>query len=69
METKKQMDFEEQERTPVRSKEGVYVYFRSSEKSSIMVVVNQNEKEMPLQLSRYREMTTDKNFQFGKDIV
>jgi glycosidase len=50
-------------------KEGVYVYFRSSEKSSIMVVVNQNEKEMPLQLSRYKEMTTDKNFQFGKEII
>jgi glycosidase len=49
--------------------EGVYVYFRSSDDGNIMVVVNQNEKEMPVQLSRFTEMTVDRDLQFGKDIL
>ncbi|MDZ4752239.1 MAG: alpha-amylase family glycosyl hydrolase [Flavobacteriales bacterium] len=47
---------------------GVYVYFRRGEDKSIMVVVNQNDKEIPLDVSRFREETTARDFQFGKDI-
>jgi glycosidase len=34
---------------------GVYVYFRFNEKGSVMVVLNNNEKEQTLQLKRFEE--------------
>ena len=46
---------------------GVYVYFRFNEKGSVMVVLNNNEKEQTLQLKRFEENL--KSYTKGKDIV
>lgn len=46
---------------------GVYVYFRFNEKGSVMVVLNNNEKEQTLQLKRFEENL--KSYTKGKDII
>ena len=46
---------------------GVYVYFRFNEKGSVMVVLNNNEKEQTLQLKRFEENL--KKYTKGKDII
>lgn len=45
----------------------VYVYFRYNEKESVMVVINNNEKEQSLDLKRFAESLN--NIKKGKDII
>jgi glycosidase len=45
----------------------VFVYFRYNEKESVMVVLNNNEKEQTLDLKRFAESLT--NVQNGKEII
>jgi glycosidase len=47
--------------------EGVYVYFRYNEKSTIMVVMNNNEVTKSIETKRYNEFL--KNFESGKEII
>ena len=46
---------------------GVYVYFRYNEKGSVMVVLNNNEKEQTLDLKRFNESL--KGFSTAKDAL
>lgn len=45
----------------------VYVYFRYDEKERVMVIINNNEKETSVDMSRYEEAT--QGFKQGKDII
>ncbi|MDR4890804.1 MULTISPECIES: glycoside hydrolase family 13 protein [unclassified Chryseobacterium] len=47
--------------------DGVFVYFRYNEKESVMVVINNNEKDQPLDLKRFAESLN--GFTKGKDII
>ncbi len=47
--------------------DGVYVYFRYTEKQTIMCVMNTNEKPMNLKLDRFRERT--ERFKTARDVV
>lgn len=46
---------------------GVYVYFRYNEKGSVMIVLNNNEKEQTLDLKRFNESL--KGFSTAKDAL
>jgi glycosidase len=46
---------------------GVYVYFRFNEKGSVMVILNNNEKQQTLHLKRFEENL--KSYTKGKDII
>jgi len=48
-------------------KESVYVYFRYNGKEKVMVVLNNNEKEQTLDLSRFSESLNE--FSSGKDVI
>lgn len=45
----------------------VYVYFRYSEKESVMVIINNNENDETLKLNRFSESI--KNYSHGKDVI
>jgi neopullulanase len=45
----------------------IYVYFRYNDNETIMVVLNNNDKEMPLQTNRFRESTN--GFNLAYDII
>jgi neopullulanase len=45
----------------------VYVYFRYTQKESVMVIVNNSDKNQILNLSRFEEST--KNYSNGKDVL
>jgi glycosidase len=45
----------------------VFVYFRYNEKESVMVVLNNNEKEQSLDLKRFAESLS--NVQNGKEVI
>lgn len=47
--------------------DGIFVYFRYNEKESVMVVINNNEKDQPLDLKRFAESLN--GFTKGKDII
>ncbi|SEH44553.1 glycoside hydrolase family 13 protein [Chryseobacterium culicis] len=47
--------------------DGVFVYFRYNEKESVMVVINNNEKDQTLDLKRFAESLT--GFTQGKEII
>jgi glycosidase len=47
--------------------DGVFVYFRYNEKESVMVVINNNEKDKPLDLKRFAESLN--GFTKGKEII
>lgn len=47
--------------------DGSYVYFRYNDKESVMVILNNNDKEFSLNLNRYTESL--KGFSKGKDII
>ncbi|PTT40950.1 alpha-amlyase [Chryseobacterium sp. HMWF028] len=47
--------------------DGVFVYFRYNEKESVMVVINNNEKDRPLDLKRFAESLN--GFTKGKEII
>jgi hypothetical protein len=47
--------------------EGVYAYFRYDEKQTVMVIMNQNDKEMPIDMNRFAERT--RGFSQAKDIA
>lgn len=44
-----------------------YVYFRSNEDKTVMVVINKNEKTYDLDLKRFSESL--KSFKSGKDVI
>ncbi|NIF06358.1 glycoside hydrolase family 13 protein [Chryseobacterium sp. Tr-659] len=48
-------------------KDGVFTYFRYNEKESVMVVINNNEKDQALDLKYFAEALKD--FTKGKDII
>jgi glycosidase len=50
-------------------RDGVYVYFRHTPEQSLMVIVNQNESASELDLTRFRERTTDVGFSTGQNIL
>jgi hypothetical protein len=45
----------------------VFVYFRYDEKETVMVVLNANESDQEIELSRFSEAL--KNFKEGKEII
>ncbi|MDH7444198.1 glycoside hydrolase family 13 protein [Aquimarina sp. 2201CG14-23] len=45
----------------------VYVYFRYTEKESVMVIINNNSENQELDITRFKEGL--KNFKSGKDII
>lgn len=47
--------------------DGVFVYFRYNEKESVMVVINNNQKDQPLDLKRFAESLN--GFTKGKEII
>jgi glycosidase len=47
--------------------EGVYVYFRYDAKQTVMCIMNTNDKEMDLDISRFAERTA--TFRTGKDVI
>lgn len=47
--------------------DGIFVYFRYNEKESVMVVINNNEKDKPLDLKRFAESLN--GFTKGKEII
>ncbi|QIY90397.1 glycoside hydrolase family 13 protein [Chryseobacterium gallinarum] len=47
--------------------DGVFTYFRYNEKESIMVILNNNEKDQALDLKRFEESL--KGFSKGKDVI
>ncbi|MEJ5051624.1 glycoside hydrolase family 13 protein [Chryseobacterium culicis] len=47
--------------------DGIFVYFRYNEKESVMVVINNNEKDQTLDLKRFAESLN--GFTKGKDII
>lgn len=46
---------------------GTYVYFRTNENKSVMVVINKNEKAFDLNLKRFAESIS--GFKAGKDVI
>jgi neopullulanase len=46
---------------------GIYVYFRHDEKQTVMCIMNSNDQEMVLSLTRFAEVL--KNFKNGKEIT
>ncbi len=47
--------------------DGIYVYFRYNTKSTVMVVINNNEAEKNIETGRYNEFL--KNFKSGNEII
>ncbi|MDC8100854.1 glycoside hydrolase family 13 protein [Chryseobacterium rhizosphaerae] len=47
--------------------DGIFTYFRYNEKESVMVIVNNNEKDQTLDLKRFEESL--KGFSKGKDVI
>jgi glycosidase len=47
--------------------DGVYVYFRTSEKETVMVVLNKNNQEKIIDTGRFREVMA--NFTSGKEVI
>ncbi|MBQ0734126.1 glycoside hydrolase family 13 protein [Aquimarina celericrescens] len=47
--------------------DNVYVYFRSNEEKSIMVIINNNTKDQKIDIGRFKEGL--KNFKTGTDII
>ena len=48
-------------------KEKVYVYFRYNQKEKVMVVINNNEKDQTIDLSRFTESLS--GVSAGKDVI
>lgn len=48
-------------------KDGVYVYFRHNDAQTVMVIMNGNKKEMPLDMTRFAERTA--GFKSARNII